>query len=191
MALTKLSELFAYENIVNEKTNKARVLCWNNRTMLIAENNSMEVVQKQLSFDELIHGVVLSDRDSIVLLLFSACVSADSGFDIETFIEYFDDDEMGEYESAVLDGMLNYIPSEALQIELSEMNSILSDPSAPESETDLWAFNYFFVKKHFAMSDDDFLNSTWRTISLLQRELMKTSTDYQKSKTVSAEYVDI
>lgn len=191
MALTKLSELFAYENIVNEKTNKARVLCWNNRTMLIAESNSMEVVQKQLSFDELIHGVVSSDYDCIVLLLFSACVSADNDFNIETFVEYFDEEEMGEYESAVLDGMLNYMPSEALQTELQEINSVLSDPSAPESETDLWAFNYFFVKKHFAMSDEEFLNSTWRTISLLQRELLKTSSDYQKSQTVSAEYVDI
>lgn len=78
-----------------------------------------------------------------------------------------------------------------MQIELQEMNSVLSDPNAPESETDLWAFNYFFVKKHFAMSDKEFLNSTWRTISLLQRELLKTSSDYQKSQTVSAEYVDI
>ncbi len=191
MALSKLSELFAYENIVNEKTGKARVCCWNNRTMLIAENNSMEVIQKSLSFEDLTKGVVEFDHDCIVLLLFSALVSADSSFDIEDYINYFNDEEIEIYKAVVLDGMLHYMPNENLQIELNEINSIISSKDDSENETDLWAFNYFFVKKNFAMTDDEFLNSTWRTISLLQREVMKTSAEYQKSKTVSAEYVDI
>lgn len=191
MANTKLSELFAYENIVNEKTNKARICCWNNRTMLIAENNSIEIIQKNLSFNELIKGIVTLDYDCIVLLLFSALVSADSSFDIEDFIDYFNDEEIETYEAVVLDGMLHYMPNESLQAELNEINSIISGKNDPDDEADLWAFNYFFVKKNFSMTDDEFLNSTWRTISLLQREVMKTSSEYQKSKTVSAEYVDI
>jgi len=189
--LTKLSELFAYENIVNIKTSKARVLCWNNRTMLIAENNAMEVIQKEVTFEELTAGIISEDYDCIVLLLFSALVSADSSFTLENFIAYFNDEEIEEYKAAVLDGMLHYMPGEELQIELNEINSMFPGGDESLSGADTWAFNYFFVKKNFAMTDEEFLNSTWRTIALLQRELLKTSSEYQKSQTVSAEYVDI
>lgn len=41
------------------------------------------------------------------------------------------------------------------------------------------------------MSNEEFLDSTWRTISILQKEMLKETPNYQSQKVVSAENVDI
>ena len=188
---TKLKDLFAYENVIFEKTPKAKICCWNNKTLLMAEANSVEVVQQAYSFDEIIQGVVSLQEDVIILLLFSALSVADSSLTLEEFIEFIDFNDFAEYQAVVLDGMLNYMPNEELQTQLKEMNSGDRVNEALEDDSDFWAFNYFFCKKNLAMSDEEFWNSTWRLIAIMQREFLKTTSEYQKNKTVGAEFIDI
>ena len=192
MRKTKISELFPYENVVNEKTLKAKVLVWNNRTMLIAEENSALFSKEELSFDDIIQGVFSADVVCINILLYSALANANDNYDFEEFLDYYDEGDLPEYTRAVVDGLMNYLPDKELQESITEMNNALSKggPEADE-ESDHWAFYFYFCKKYFSMSDNDFLNSTWRTISILLWEHLKNHPDYQKEKIVSAEFVDI
>lgn len=187
-----MSELFPYENIVNEKTLKAKVLVWNNRTMLIAEENSAFFAETELSFDDIIQGVFGSDIICINILLYAALANTNDNYDFEEFLDYYDENDLPEYTRAVVDGLMNYLPDKEMQDSISEMNDSLSKES-PETdeESDHWAFYFYFCKKYFSMTDEEFLNSTWRTISILQWEYLKNHPKYQKEKVVSAEFVDI
>lgn len=191
MSKTKISELFPYENTVNEKTAKARVLVWNNRTMLIAEENSALLAGAALSFDELIQGVISRNETAVTVMLYAAMANTVDKFSLEDFLDYFCADDFENYYSAVLDGIVNYLPSKETQQELKEINEAIEAKGSDDEETDHWAFYFYFCKKHFHMSDEEFLNSTWRTIAILQRETMKTTPDYQKNKLVSAADIPI
>lgn len=191
MAKTKISELFPYENIVNDKTLHAKVLVWNNRTMLIAEENSSLFAGTQLSFDELLQGVIAKDEIAVKVMLYAAMVNGADGGNLEAFIEYYNENDFENYYSAVLDGIMNYLPGKEMQQELKEFGETAESESLNDEETDHWAFYFYFCKKHFHMSDEEFLNSTWRTLSILQMELIKTTRDYKKSQVVSAEFIPI
>jgi len=192
MRKTKISELFPYENILNEKTPKAKVLVWNNRTMLIAEENSVLFSDKPLSFDEIIQGALSAERSAVLALVYAALANANENYSIQEFLDYLDEEEMPEYISAVTDGLLNYLPDKEMQQEINEISESMSTESPrSDEETDHWAFYFYFCKKYFSMTDDEFLNSTWRTISILQKEHLKNHPKYQESKIVSAEFVDI
>lgn len=192
MRKTKISELFPYENIVNEKTLKAKVLVWNNKTMLIAEENSVLFAEKPLCFDEIIEGIQKSDEAAITILLYAAIANANENYSIEEFIDYFNENELAEYTKAVTDGLMNYLPDVEMQQEINEINEIFNKESSEfDEESDHWAFYFYFCKKYVSMTDEEFLNSTWRTISILQREYLKNHPKYKQEKVVPAECVDI
>lgn len=191
MKKTKLSELFAYENTICAMSEKAKVLVWNNRTMLIAEENSDLISGKPLTFDELIKGALKKDIDAVTVLLFAAMTNGIDDFTADDFLIYFSADDFEKYYSAVIDGLENYLPEKEVQEQLKEMNEGAVDESLEGEEPDHWAFLFYFCKKYFSMSNEEFLNSTWRSISILQREFIKNSPQYKQNKTVSAEFVDI
>lgn len=187
MSNTKLCELFAYENIINDKTNKARVLVWNNRTMLIAEENSELFCDKQMTFDELFQGAVSGDRNAVNVFLYSAMFNSNDNFSIDEFIDYFDWSEYDGYAMAVLDGLSHYLPDKKIKTELEEL---IEADSSDDENADQWASLYFFSKKYLLMSDEEFLNSTWRKISILQREFKKTLPSSQRFEITPADKVD-
>lgn len=191
MKKTKLSELFAYENTVCAMSKKAKVLVWNNRTMLIAEENSNLICGKSLNFDELIKGALEKDVDAVTVLLFAAMTNGIDDFTADEFFEYFSASDFEKYYFAVIDGLVNYLPEKEVQEQLKEMNEGEVDESLEGEEPDHWAFLFYFCKKYFSMTNEEFLNSTWRSISILQREFIKNSPQYKQNRTVSAEFVDI
>ncbi len=191
MKKTKLSELFTYENTVCSMSKKAKVLVWNNRTMLIAEENSDLICGKSLNFDELIKGALEKDVDAVTVLLFSAITNGVDDFTADEFFKYFSASDFEEYYLAIIDGLVNYLPEKEVQEQLKEMNEGEVDESLEGEEPDHWAFLFYFCKKYFSMTTEEFLNSTWRSISILQREFIKNSPQYKQNRTVSAEFVDI
>lgn len=188
MKKIKLSELFSYENIINDKTAKARVLVWNNRTMLIAEENSALFCSRELTFDELLQGALMCDENAINDLLFSAMSNAVDNLSFNEFLDYFEPGEYDGYKSAVLDGIIHYLPEEELKTEAEEFSE--TDSPNDGEESGHWASLYYFSKKYLLMSDEEFLNSTWRKISILQCEFRKTLPSHLKKEVTPADEVN-
>lgn len=186
MRKTRLSELFAFENVVNDKTDKAKVLVWNNRTMLIAEENSELFLGSAEAFDDIIFKALSFDNETITLLLFSALSSAYEGFDYNEFADYFDEKDFIEYQKAVVEGLSNYLPSTDYEDEETE-----DQKEQNNYEIDQWATLYFFAKKYLLMTDEEFLNSTWRKITILQKEFSKTiSKSNEDKENINSKFID-
>lgn len=185
MKKTRLSELFAFENVVNDKTDKAKILVWNNRTMLIAEENSELFLGSAQAFEEIIMKALAFDNETICLLLFSALSSAYEGFDYNEFSDYFNENDFLEYKRAVVEGLSRYLPATDYEEETETENE------ENDFEVDQWATLYFFAKKYLLMTDEEFLNSTWRKISILQKEFSKTiSKRNENQESVNSKYID-
>lgn len=190
MKQTRLSELFPYENVINNKSLETKVCVWNNRTMLYAEENSDLFYGKLKSFEEILGDVLKGKENAVQTMLFASMINTLDGISIEEFVKHYEKSNYQECYQIVLDGLLHYLPDDELNIEINEIEDMMQT-NQEEGYSDRWAFLFYFCKKHFGMSDEEFLNSTWRTISILQKELLKDTPNYQNQKVVGAENIDI
>ncbi len=163
---------------------------WNNRTMLYAEENSEIFYGVLKTFEEILSDVMEGNEAAVQTMLFAGLTNTKEHLSIEEFFNYYEANNFQNYYQIVLDGLLHYLPDEELNIEISEIEDMLQTQQE-EGDSDRWAFLFYFCKKHFGMSNEEFLDSTWRTISILQKEMLKETPNYQSQKVVSAENVDI
>lgn len=193
----KLSELFAPELTIwgFGTDEKSLVSVWNNQTMLNAEQFSHIFFDDgEKSALELIELQAKGNRFACLCLLFSSIVQNNEHISISEFLSSFQNERIEECINTVQEGMMQYLPTAEIQSRVSELQEMVSscEPNfLDDSDGGVWINLYYFAKKHIGLSDEEFLDSTWRKLYLLLIEYLKSSPNYQDNRIQGAENVDI
>lgn len=193
----KLSELFSPELNVWSfgADNKSLVSVWNNQTLLNAEIFSdIFFDDGEKSAQELIELQAKGNRFACLCLLFSSIVQNEEHISINEFLCFFQNEKIEECIKTVQEGMMQYLPTAEIQNRVAELQQLVNadEPNyLDDSDSGVWVNLYYFAKKQIGLSDEEFLDSTWRKLFLLLIEHLKSSPKYNENRIQGAENVDI